>query len=79
MTKTAKELYDLSKVDLKAKEELTQVDKKNLQNKKKRNIRKKIKEKEKNTKMKMIAASTGSKFEARIQIKAEKDKRIKGN
>jgi len=74
--KSGKELYNPNKIRRKNKEEMTSDELRNIHNKKKRNIKSRIHKKENKIKMEELTQMLGSKFEAKIRMKQEKNKRI---
>ena len=72
--KSAKEMLDTKMIKEKTKDEMTKEEKQNVHNRKKRNLRSRIHHKEKMKKMTELTQKLGSKFEAKIQMKAEKEK-----
>ena len=74
--KSGKELYNPNKIRRKNKEEMTSDELRNIHNKKKRNIKSRIHKKENKKKMEELTQMLGSKFEAKIRMKQEKNKRI---
>ena len=74
--KSGKELYNHNKIRRKNKEEMTSDELRNIHNKKKRNIKSRIHKKENKKKMEELTQMLGSKFEAKIRMKQEKNKRI---
>ena len=76
MIKSGKEMYNPNKIRKKNKAEMTAEELKTLHNRKKRNIRSRIHQKEQNRKLNELTQKLGSKFEAKIKMKQEKDKKI---
>ena len=74
--KSGKELYNPNKIRRKNKEEMTSDELRNIHNKKKRNIKSRIHKKENKKKMEELTQMLGSKFEAKLRMKQEKNKRI---
>ena len=74
--KSGKELYNPNKIRRKNKEEMTSDELRNIHNKKKRNIKSRIHKKENKKKMEELTQMLGSKFEAKVRMKQEKNKRI---
>ena len=74
--KSGKELYNPNKIRRKNKEEMTSDELRNIHNKKKRNIKSRIHKKENKKKMEELTQMLGSKFEAKIRMKQENNKRI---
>lgn len=73
-TKSAGELFNLKDAQLRTREELTKEERGTQHNKWKRNVRNKLREKQRNIKLKEISKSAGSKFEAKLMMKQAKDK-----
>ena len=78
-SKSANEIYSRKDMETITKDEMTQEEKKKNHNHVKRNIRNRLKEKERNNKMKMLASKLDSKFEAKFAMKQMKDKSAKKN
>ena len=76
MIKSGKELFNPNKIRNKNKEEMTSEELRNIHNRKKRNIKSRIHEKEKKRKLNELTQKLGSKFEAKIKMKQERDKKI---
>ena len=76
MIKSGKEMYNPNKIRKKNKAEMTAEELKTLHNRKKRNIRSRIHQKEQKRKLNELTQKLGSKFEAKIKMKQEKDKKI---
>jgi hypothetical protein len=77
--KSAKEMFNLKDVNLISKDELTKEDRQQSHSKWKRNVRTKLREKQRNHKLKEISKTVDSKFEAKMKMKQIKDKNIKKN
>ena len=76
MIKSGKELFNPNKIRNKNKEEMTSDELRNIHNRKKRNIKRRIHEKETKRKLNDLTQQLGSKFEAKIKMKQEKDKKM---
>ena len=76
MIKSGKELFNPNKIRNKNKEEMNSEELRNIHNRKKRNIKNRIHEKERKRKLNELTQQLGSKFEAKIKMKQEKDKKI---
>ena len=76
MIKSGKEMYNPNKIRKKNKAEMTAEELKTLHNRKKRNIRSRIHQKEQNRKLNELTQKLGSKFEAKIKMKQEKNKKM---
>ena len=76
MIKSGKEMFNPNKIRNKNKEEMTSEELRNIHNRKKRNIKSRIHEKERKRKLNELTQQLGSKFEAKIKMKQEKDKKI---
>ena len=74
--KSGKEMLNIKKLRTKNKEEMTSEELKNIHNKKKRNIKNRIHKKENKKKLEELTAMLGSKFEAKIKMKQEKNKKL---
>ena len=74
--KTGKEMLNIKKLRTKNKEEMTSEELKNIHNKKKRNIKNRIHKKENKKKLEQLTTMLGSKFEAKIKMKQEKNKKL---
>ena len=74
--KSGKELFNPNKIRDKNKEEMTSNELQTIHNRKKRNLRNRIHKKEKNRKLNELTQQLGSKFEAKIKMKQEKDKKM---
>ena len=76
MIKSGKELFNPNKIRNKNKEEMNSEELRNIHNRKKRNIKNRIHEKERKRKLNELTQQLGSKFEAKIKMKQEKDKKM---
>ena len=76
MIKSGKEMFNPNRIRNKNKEEMTSEELKNIHNKKKRNIKNRIHEKERKRKLNELTQQLGSKFEAKIKMKQDKDKKM---
>ena len=74
--KSGKEMLNIKKLRTKNKEEMTSEELKNIHNKKKRNIKNRIHKKENKKKLEELTTMLGSKFEAKIKMKQEKNKKL---
>ncbi len=74
--KSGKEMLNIKKLRKKNKEEMTSEELKNIRNKKKRNIKNRIHKKENKKKLEELTTMLGSKFEAKIKMKQEKNKKM---
>jgi U3 small nucleolar RNA-associated protein MPP10 len=74
--KSGKEMLNIKKLRTKNKEEMTSEELKNIHNKKKRNIKNRIHKKENKKKLEELTTMLGSKFEAKIKMKQEKNKKM---
>ena len=74
--KSGKEMLNIKKLRTKNKEEMTSEELKNIHNKKKRNIKSRIHKKENKKKLEQLTTMLGSKFEAKIKMKQEKNKKL---
>ena len=74
--KSGKEMLNIKKLRTKNKEEMTSEELKNIHNKKKRNIKSRIHKKENKKKLEELTTMLGSKFEAKIKMKQEKNKKL---
>ena len=74
--KSGKEMLNIKKLRTKNKEEMTSEELKNIHNKKKRNIKNRIHKKENKKKLEQLTTMLGSKFEAKIKMKQEKNKKL---
>ena len=74
--KSGKEMLNIKKLRTKNKEEMTSEELKNIHNKKKRNIKNRIHKKENKKKLEELTTKLGSKFEAKIKMKQEKNKKL---
>lgn len=77
--KSANEIYSRKDLETKTKDEMTKEEKEKLHKHTKRNIRNRLREKEKNQKMKSLMNKLDSKFEAKFTLKQMKDKNAKKN
>jgi U3 small nucleolar RNA-associated protein MPP10 len=78
-SQSANELFNKKDIDTKSKNEMTKEEKKTSHQHWKRNIRNRLREKIKNTKLNSLAKTVNSKFEAKMIMKGEKDKKSKKN
>ncbi len=78
-SKTVNEIYSRKDIETKSKNEMSKDEKEKLHKHTKRNIRNRLREKQKNMKMKNLMNKLDSKFEAKYAMKQIKDKSIKGN
>ncbi len=76
MIKSGKEMFNPNKIRSKNKEEMNSEELRNIHNRKKRNIKNRIYEKERKRKLNELTQQLGSKFEAKIKMKQEKDKKM---
>lgn len=76
MIKSGKEMFNPYKIRNKNKEEMTSEELRNIHNRKKRNIKNRIHEKERKRKLNELTQQLGSKFEAKIKMKQDKDKKM---
>ena len=76
MIKSGKEMFNPNKIRNKNKEEMTSEELRTVHNRKKRNIKSRIHEKEKKRKLNELTQQLGSKFEAKIKMKQDKDKKM---
>ena len=74
--KSGKEMLNIKKLRTKTKEEMTSEELRNIHNKKKRNIKNRIHQKENKKKLEQLTTMLGSKFEAKIKLKQEKNKKL---
>ena len=74
--KSAKELLDTKMIKQKSRVEMSKEELQRIHNRKKRNIRSRIHKKEQMKKMNAMTNELGSKFEAKIKMKAEKEKKM---
>ena len=74
--KSGKEMLNVKKLRTKNKEEMTSEELRNIHNKKKRNIKNRIHQKENEKKLEQLTTMLGSKFEAKIKLKQEKNKKL---
>ena len=74
--KSGKEMLNIKKIRNKNKEEMTSEELRNIHNKKKRNIKNRIHKKENKKKFEELTQMLGSKFEAKIKMKQEKNKKM---
>ena len=74
--KSGKEMLNIKKLRTKNKEEMTSEELRNIHNKKKRNIKNRIHQKENKKKLEQLTTMLGSKFEAKIKLKQEKNKKL---
>ena len=74
--KSGKEMFNIKKTRNKNKEEMTPEELRNLHNRKKRNIKSRIHKKENKKKLENLTQMLGSKFEAKIKMKQERNKRL---
>lgn len=74
--KSAKELLDTKMIKEKSRVEMSKEELQRIHNRKKRNIRSRIHKKEQMKKMNALTNELGSKFEAKIKMKAEKEKKM---
>ena len=74
--KSGKEMFNPNKIRNKNKEEMTSEELRNIHNRKKRNIKNRIHQKEQKRKLNELTQQLGSKFEAKIKMKQEKDKKM---
>jgi len=74
--KSGKEMFNIKKIREKNKEEMTSEELRNIHNRKKRNIKNRIHKKENKKKMEELTQMLGSKFEAKIKMKQEKNKKL---
>jgi len=78
-SKSANELYSRKDLETKTKNEMSKEEKEKLHKHTKRNIRNRLREKQKNQKMKSLMNKLDSKFEAKFAMKQMKDKSAKSN
>ena len=76
MIKSGKDMFNPNKIRSKNKEEMNSEELRNIHNRKKRNIKNRIYEKERKRKLNELTQQLGSKFEAKIKMKQEKDKKM---
>ena len=76
MIKSGKVMLNPNKIRNKNKEEMTSEELRTIHNRKKRNIKSRIHEKEKKRKLNELTQQLGSKFEAKIKMKQERDKKL---
>ena len=76
MIKSGKEMFNPNKIRNKNKEEMTSEELRNIHNRKKRNIKNRIHEKERKRKLNELTQQLGSKFEAKIKMKQDKEKKM---
>ena len=69
-------MLNIKKLRTKNKEEMTSDELRNAHNKKKRNIKNRIHQKENRKKLEQLTTMLGSKFEAKIKLKQEKNKKL---
>ena len=74
--KSGKEMFNIKKIREKNKEEMTSEELRNIHNRKKRNIKNRIHKKENKKKMEELTQMLGSKFEAKIKMKQERNKKL---
>ena len=74
--KSGKEMINIKKIRNKNKEEMTSEELRNIHNRKKRNIKSRIHKKENKKKLEQLTTMLGSKFEAKIKMKQEKNKKL---
>ena len=74
--KSGKEMLNIKKLRTKNKEEMTSDELRNAHNKKKRNTKNRIHQKENRKKLEQLTTMLGSKFEAKIKLKQEKNKKL---
>jgi U3 small nucleolar RNA-associated protein MPP10 len=74
--KSGKEMFNPNKIRNKNKEEMTSEELRTIHNRKKRNIKSRIHNKEKKRKLNELTQQLGSKFEAKIKMKQDKDKKM---
>ena len=74
--KSGKEMLNIKKLRTKTKEEMTSEELRNIHNKKKRNVKNRIHQKENKKKLEQLTTMLGSKFEAKIKLKQEKNKKL---
>ena len=77
--KSGKEMLNIKKIRNKNKEEMTSEELRNIHNKKKRNIKIRIHKKENKKKLEELTQMLASKFEAKIKMKQEKNKKMEKN
>ena len=73
---SGKEMFNIKKIRNKNKEEMTSEELRNIHNRKKRNIKSRIHQKENKKKLENLTQMLGSKFEAKIKMKQEKKKKL---
>jgi U3 small nucleolar RNA-associated protein MPP10 len=78
-TKSANELFSARDAELKTKDELSKEERETAHKNWKRNVRSKLRAKAVNTKLSALTKATGNKFEAKMMIKQDKDKKHKKN
>jgi U3 small nucleolar RNA-associated protein MPP10 len=78
-TKSANEVFSRKDAEVKTRDELTREEKKTAHKSWKRNIRNRIREKVRNQKLNHLSKFTDTKFEAKLTMKQEKDKKMKQN
>ena len=74
--KSGKEMLNIKNIRNKTKEEMTSEELRNVHNKKKRNIKSRIHKKQNKKKMEELTQRFGSKFEAKIKMKQERNKKL---
>ena len=74
--KSGREMFNPNKIRNKNKEEMTAEELRNIHNRKKRNIKSRIHEKEQKRRLNELTQKLGSKFEAKIKMKQDKDKKM---
>ena len=72
-------MLNIKKIREKNKEEMTSEELRNIHNRKKRNIKNRIHQKENKKKLEELTQMLGSKFEAKIKMKQEKNKKLEKN
>ena len=77
--KSGKEMLNIKKIREKNKEEMTSEELRNIHNRKKRNIKNRIHQKENKKKLEELTQMLGSKFEAKIKMKQERNKKLEKN
>jgi U3 small nucleolar RNA-associated protein MPP10 len=75
-SKAPQELFNIKDTNFESKDEMSQSEKKNLHNKKKRNIRTHLRQKQQYNKLKNLYDKTGDKFEAKMLMRKEQDKKV---
>lgn len=78
-TAASSELFSKRDIETKTRDELTKDEKSTSHKKWKRNVRTHLKAKEKTKKLKEFASAADSKFEAKMLMKQDKDKKAKTN